>query len=60
MERSLPQRPYAPLPDIQQDVVGPYSQWPRRNRMQSKKIIGISAAALATGTFVHCALPFIF
>lgn len=47
---------YAPAPEI----IGPYSDWPRRRRRKGGRRVAVSAGVVAAGVFVHCAVPLMF
>ncbi|QMU58173.1 MAG: hypothetical protein GKR98_08185 [Boseongicola sp.] len=41
------------------NVVGPYSEWPRKNKFSFRKKIALAGSASLAGIFVHCVVPMI-
>lgn len=48
---------YAPKPD---DIIGPYSPWPRRRRRGNSRTIGFTSNPTAAGVLVHLGVPLAF
>jgi hypothetical protein len=47
---------YAPSAE---DVIGPYSRWPRRRKTMHRRTTAV-AAVVAAGIFAHCGGPLVF
>lgn len=45
---------------FREDIIGPYSKWPRRMPPRTGAKVKISATIVGASIFAHCALPLIF
>lgn len=43
------------------EIIGPYSEWPRRRRRNGGRRVAVGVASVAAaGVFVHCTVPLLF
>jgi hypothetical protein len=45
---------YAPRTE---DIIGPYSPWPRRKPRRGRRALALASTVAAVGVMIHCALP---